>query len=145
MRWGSALGPTTRFQRQSRRAAAGSRYRTEWASDISAAQQRVLHADGDAQNAGFVVGEVLSVSYTDHGGTVTEQAARQAQAEKRASDIWPRAPFCAPWARKHKNRAASANSQDGGVSRAVLSRADLNAGREPRRLPKILTGILPCA
>lgn len=61
------------------------------ASDISAAQQRVLHAVEDAQNAGFDVGEDLSVSYTDHGGTVAERAARQAQAEKMASEIWSRA------------------------------------------------------
>lgn len=72
------------------------------ASDISAAQQRMLHAVGDAQNAGFDVGEELSVSYTDHGGTVAEQAACQAQAEKMATEIWSRAPFCAPWARKHQ-------------------------------------------
>lgn len=61
------------------------------ASDISAAKQRALHAVEDAQNAGFDVGEDLSVSYTDHGGTPAEQAARQAQAEQMASEIWSRA------------------------------------------------------
>lgn len=61
------------------------------ASDISVAKQRALHAVEDAQTAGFDVGEDLSVSYTDHGGTVAEQAARQAQAEQMASEIWTRA------------------------------------------------------
>lgn len=61
------------------------------ASDISAAKQRVLHAVEDAENAGFSVGEDLSVSYTESGGTLAEQAARQAQAEAHASEIWSRA------------------------------------------------------
>ncbi|WP_245843150.1 hypothetical protein [Mycolicibacterium vulneris] len=61
------------------------------ASDISAAKQRALHAVEDAQNAGFDVGEDLSVSYPDHGGTAAQQAAKQAQAEKMASEIWSRA------------------------------------------------------
>lgn len=61
------------------------------ASDISSAKQRVLYAVEDAQNAGFDVGEDLSVSYADHGGTAAEQAARQAQAEQMASEIWSRA------------------------------------------------------
>lgn len=61
------------------------------ASDISTAKQRVLFAVEDAQNAGFDVGENLSVSYHDHGGTAAEQAARQAQAEQLATEIWSRA------------------------------------------------------
>jgi hypothetical protein len=61
------------------------------ASDIGAAKQRVLYAVADAQDAGFDVGEDLSVSYTDHGGTLAEQAARQAQAEQMAGEIWSRA------------------------------------------------------
>ncbi|UXA04437.1 hypothetical protein KXD96_15535 [Mycobacterium sp. SMC-2] len=61
------------------------------ASDISAAQHRALYAVEDAQNAGFDVGEDLSVSYTERGGTPAEQAARQAQAEQLASEIWSRA------------------------------------------------------
>lgn len=61
------------------------------ASDITSAKQRVLYAVEDAQNAGFTVGEDLSVSYTDRGGTAAEQAARQAQAEQMASEIWSRA------------------------------------------------------
>lgn len=61
------------------------------ASDISAAQRSALYAVQDAQNAGFDVGEDLSVSYTDHGGTAAEQAARQARAEQMASEICSRA------------------------------------------------------
>lgn len=61
------------------------------ASDISAAQRQVLHAVEDAENAGFTVGEDLSVSYTDNGGTAAVRAARQAQAETMASQIWSRA------------------------------------------------------
>lgn len=61
------------------------------ASDISTAQRSVLNAVADAQNAGFDVGEDLSVSYNDHGGTPAQQAARQAQAEQMASQIWSRA------------------------------------------------------
>ncbi|WP_231986671.1 hypothetical protein [Mycobacterium sp. 852002-40037_SCH5390672] len=61
------------------------------ASDISAAQRSVLNAVSDAENAGFDVGEDLSVSYTDHGGTPAQQAALQAQAETMASEIWSRA------------------------------------------------------
>lgn len=61
------------------------------ASDISTAKQQALHAIEDAQNAGFTVGEDLSVSYTDHGGSVAQQAARQAQAEQMATEIWSRA------------------------------------------------------
>lgn len=61
------------------------------ASDISAAQRSALYAVEDAQNAGFDVGEDLSVSYTDNGGTAAEQAARQAQAEQLATQIWSRA------------------------------------------------------
>ncbi|VBA49853.1 hypothetical protein LAUMK142_02217 [Mycobacterium pseudokansasii] len=47
------------------------------ASEISAAQQRVLYAVEDAQNAGFTVGEDLSVTDTRVGSTTAEQAARQ--------------------------------------------------------------------
>lgn len=61
------------------------------ASDISAAQRSALYAVADAQNAGFDVGEDLSVSYTEHGGTAAQQAARQAQAETMANEIWSRA------------------------------------------------------
>ncbi|VAZ93454.1 hypothetical protein [Mycobacterium pseudokansasii] len=61
------------------------------ASEISAAQQRVLYAVEDAQNAGFTVGEDLSVTDTRVGSTTAEQAARQAQAQAFAGDIRLRA------------------------------------------------------
>lgn len=57
------------------------------ASDISAAQRRVLYAVDDAQNAGFDVGEDLSVTDTRTSGTASEKAARQGQAEAFAGDI----------------------------------------------------------
>ncbi|MBZ4618819.1 hypothetical protein [Mycobacterium avium] len=60
------------------------------ASDISAAQRRVFYGVEDAQNAGFTVGEDLSV--TDMRSTSpAERAARQAQAEAFAADIRLRA------------------------------------------------------
>lgn len=58
------------------------------ASDITSAKRSALNAVDDAQNAGFDVGEDLSVSYDDHGGSAAEQAARQAQAEQFAGKIW---------------------------------------------------------
>lgn len=60
------------------------------ASDISAAQRRVLYGVEDAQNAGFTVGEDLSVTDT-RGTSPAERAARQAQAEAFAADIRSRA------------------------------------------------------
>ena len=51
------------------------------ASEISAAQRRVLYAVEDAQNAGFTVGEDFSVTDTRASTTAAEQAARQAQAQ----------------------------------------------------------------
>ncbi|OCB33699.1 hypothetical protein A5675_21640 [Mycobacterium malmoense] len=83
------------------------------ASDISAAQRSALNAVEDAQNAGFDVGEDLSVSYTDHGGSAAEQAARQAQAEQMASQIW--------------SRAAELEATDGKVAgQLTATTADLN-------------------
>ncbi|ORV64193.1 hypothetical protein AWC07_15525 [Mycobacterium gastri] len=61
------------------------------ASDISAAQRRVMFAVEDAQNAGFNVGEDLSVTDTRTSSTPAEKAARQAQAEAFAGDIRSRA------------------------------------------------------
>ncbi|AXN47531.1 hypothetical protein [Mycobacterium marinum] len=61
------------------------------ASDISAAQRRVLYAVEDAHNAGFTVGEGLSVTDTRASATAAEQAARQAQAQAFAGDIRLRA------------------------------------------------------
>lgn len=58
------------------------------ASDISSAKRSALNAVEDAENAGFDVGEDLSVSYDDDGGSAAEEAARQAQAEEFAGKIW---------------------------------------------------------
>lgn len=60
------------------------------ASDISAAQRRVLYGVEDAQNAGFTVGEDLSVTDT-RSTSPAERAARQAQAEAFAADLRLRA------------------------------------------------------
>lgn len=59
--------------------------------DISAAQRRVLYGVEDAHNAGFTVGEDLSVTDTHTSSTPAEQAARQAQAQAFAGDIRLRA------------------------------------------------------
>ena len=61
------------------------------ASEIGAAQRRILYAVEDAQNAGFVVGEDLSVTDAHTSRTAAEQAARQAQAQAFAGDIRLRA------------------------------------------------------
>ncbi|BCP05886.1 hypothetical protein P6281_16310 [Mycobacterium sp. 5-140-3-2] len=60
------------------------------ASDISAAQRRVLYGVEDAQNAGFTVGEDLSVTDT-RSTSPAELATRQAQAEAFAADLRLRA------------------------------------------------------
>lgn len=60
------------------------------ASDISAAQRRVLYGVEDAQNAGFTVGEDLSVTDT-RSTSPAERATRQAQAEAFAADLRLRA------------------------------------------------------
>jgi hypothetical protein len=60
------------------------------ASDISAAQRRVLYGVEDAQNAGFTVGEDLSVIDT-RSTSPAERITRQAQAEAFAADIRLRA------------------------------------------------------
>jgi hypothetical protein len=61
------------------------------AGDIDAAQRRVVYAVEDANNAGFKVGEDLSVTDTRNSRSARERAARQAQAETFAVDIRHRA------------------------------------------------------
>lgn len=61
------------------------------ASDVSAAQRRVLYGVEDAQNAGFTVTEDLSVIDTHTSSSPAERAARQVQAEAFAADIRQRA------------------------------------------------------
>jgi hypothetical protein len=57
------------------------------ASNISAAQRRAIYAVQEAQNAGFQVGEDLSVTDTRTSSTAAEQGARQAQAQTHAANI----------------------------------------------------------
>jgi hypothetical protein len=61
------------------------------AGNISAAQRRVLYAMEDAHNAGFLVGEDLSVTDTRTSKNPAELAARQAQAQTLSADIRERA------------------------------------------------------
>ncbi|WP_421841282.1 alpha/beta hydrolase [Mycobacterium sp.] len=61
------------------------------AGTIGSVQRRVLYAVEDAHDAGFVVGEDLSVVDTWSGGTAAEQVARRAQAQAFAADIRQRA------------------------------------------------------
>lgn len=61
------------------------------AGDISAAQRSVLYKVDDAHQAGFVVGEDLSLTDTQRSGSAAELAARQAQAQALATDILSRA------------------------------------------------------
>lgn len=61
------------------------------AGDINAAQRRVLYAVEDVSNAGFAVGEDLSVTDRRNSRNAVERAARQAQAQAFAADIRSRA------------------------------------------------------
>ena len=61
------------------------------AGDISAAQRSVLYKVDDAHQAGFVVGEDLSLTDTQRSRSAAELAARQAQAQALATDIRSRA------------------------------------------------------
>lgn len=61
------------------------------AGNIGAAHRRALYAIEDAENAGFQVGEDLSVTDTRTSRTGAERAARQAQAQAFAGDINARA------------------------------------------------------
>jgi hypothetical protein len=61
------------------------------AGDIAAAQQRVMYAVEDAQNAKFNVGEDLSVTDKLNVRNSAQRAARQAQAQIFAADIRQRA------------------------------------------------------
>jgi hypothetical protein len=61
------------------------------AGDISAAQRSVLYKVDDAHQAGFVVGEDLSLTDSQRSRNAAELAARQAQAQALAADIRSRA------------------------------------------------------
>lgn len=57
------------------------------AGDISAAQRSVLYKVDDAHQAGFVVGEDLSLTDTQRSRNAAELATRQAQAQALSADI----------------------------------------------------------
>ena len=61
------------------------------AGGLDQLRNRVLYAVGDAHDAGFIVGEDLSVTDTRTSRTAAELAARQAQAQVFAADIRGRA------------------------------------------------------
>jgi hypothetical protein len=61
------------------------------AGELQRLRSRVLYAVEDAHNAGFTVGEDLSVTDTRTSRTTAELAARQAQAQVFAADIRSRA------------------------------------------------------
>lgn len=61
------------------------------ASDLYAARSRVRYAVEDARDAGFAVGEDLSVTDRSTGGSSAARSARQAQAQAFAADIRQRA------------------------------------------------------
>ena len=63
----------------------------EGAGDISAAQRSVLYKVDDAHQAGFVVGEDLSLADTRRSRDPAELATRQAQAQALSADIRSRA------------------------------------------------------
>lgn len=68
-----------------------SKFARDGAGTIGTAQRRVLYAVEDAHNAGFFVGEDLSVIDTRTSHNAAEQAARQEQAQVFATDIRQRA------------------------------------------------------
>jgi hypothetical protein len=61
------------------------------ASDISAAQRKIMYAVEDAQKRGFKVDEDLSVFDTRNCPSVSQRAARRAQAQALAAEISQRA------------------------------------------------------
>jgi hypothetical protein len=70
---------------------ATSRIARQQAGELERLRNRVLYAVEDAHNAGFTVGEDLSVTDTRTSRTSAELAARQAQAQVFAADIRSRA------------------------------------------------------
>jgi hypothetical protein len=72
------LGGTSRIARQQ-------------AGELERLRNRVLYAVEDAHNAGFTVGEDLSVADTRTSRTTTELVAREAQAQVFAADLRSRA------------------------------------------------------
>lgn len=97
------------------------------ASDISAAQRRVLFGVEDAQNAGFTVGEDLSVTDT-RSTSPAERPARQAEAEAFAADIRLRAEQLDGADTKVAAQLAAATAGLGGSGFAPASSPNSNHG-----------------
>lgn len=70
---------------------ATSRIARQQAGELERLRNRVLYAIEDAHDAGFTVGEDLSVTDTRNSRTPAELATRQAQAQAFAADIRSRA------------------------------------------------------
>lgn len=70
---------------------ATSRIARQQAGELERLRNRVLYAIEDAHDAGFTVGEDLSVTDTRNSRTSAELATRQAQAQAFAADIRSRA------------------------------------------------------
>jgi hypothetical protein len=68
-----------------------SRIARQQAGELERLRNRVLYAVEDAHNAGFTVGEDLSVADTRTSRTTTELVAREAQAQVFAADLRSRA------------------------------------------------------
>jgi hypothetical protein len=106
------------------------------ASDISAAQRRVLYGVEDAQNAGFTVGEDLSV-FDTRSTSPAERVTRQAQAEAFAADIRLRAEqLDAAEAKVAGQLTASAGGLgSGGFSQKPAGQAPANNGSQSQSGP----------
>ncbi|MEY8015189.1 hypothetical protein [Mycobacterium servetii] len=109
---------------QLRRAAAIAR---DGAGDISAAQRRVRYGVEDAHNAGFIVGEDLSVTDGRTSSNAAEQAERQAKAQAFAADIRARAEQLQAADARVAGQLTAAAGDVGGVSFAPASTSDHGA------------------
>lgn len=94
------------------------------AGTIDAAQRRVMYAVEDAQDAGFNVGEDLSVTDTKTTQPAAVQAARLAQAQALAGDI-----------RLRVGQLVAAENEVSGQLAATTGDVGNVASRAPRLLP----------
>src|SRR5699024_6916950 len=85
------------------------------ASDLAAASSRVRYAVEDAHEAGFSVGEDLSVTDRQNSATAAQRAARQAQTQAFAGDIRQRATQLVTLDQQVGGRVTSTLSGLGGV------------------------------
>lgn len=86
------------------------------AGDIGAAQRRVVYAIEDASNAGFRVGEDLSVTDKRTITNAQQRAARQAQAQTFAADIRDRTAALIALDKEVAANLAGASGDIGNVS-----------------------------